>query len=349
MSLAPRQSPRHRAVRASVKPTLREFAAAGYQAARPQRPTSYDQILLSIDLLELWAGREVHCDELNRELLLSFRQWRIEERPLPVCPKHGFPMRRVRGRNWRCKQRGCCEKAIYLAPVKPATANGNIRVLNALWYEAVDQSLNREPKKRIKRLNEELDNLRCWTLADLAKMLAAAKLEPDDTLMPCAAADFWTALLNLCYDTASRIKALLRATPADLDLVSGTITLRSKTTKGKKCDVKTLRPATLDALRKIYDPELAYLLPWLLKPNALRARLRRILKRAGLPHTGKDLFHKIRRTTLTQVYIKSGGKIEVAQRYGNHSDPSVTRRYIDQTQIDETRKAAELLPDLEAG
>ena len=69
----------------------------------------------------------------------------------------------------------------------------------------------------------------------------------------------------------------------------------------------------------------------------LTAGLKRILTRAGLPTSERDLWHKIRRTFATQVNAKAG--IAMAQTLLGHSSPAITQRYIDPTQCPENNQA----------
>jgi hypothetical protein len=78
--------------------------------------------------------------------------------------------------------------------------------------------------------------------------------------------------------------------------------------------------------------------PW----RSLTDRLKQILQRAGLPDGRIHLWHKIRRTTATELTIKEG--IEAARKHLDHSAESVTRRYLDPRRLDETKHSAAILP-----
>ena len=329
-------------------PSLRKFVEQGYTQARPDlRPASLVQIYNSIDLLEIWAGAEVFCDRLNREFLLAFRAWRLEERPLPICQRHCYKMRPIRGTRYRCPQRDCPEKSIHVKQAKPATANKNVRTLVALWYEAIDQNFNSQSKQRIRPLKEDLDNLPCWEPQDVSAILKSCRQEPPELFLPCPTDCFWLALLLVVYDTGSRISAIMAATPADLDWTSGTLTLRAGTTKGHKCQVFGLSDQTLQALKAVHDPQRAYLFPWPYDRSqpgwrALTRRLKRILTRAGLPSSKIHLWHKVRRTTATELTIAQG--LEAAKEHLGHSSDRVTKRYVDRRRLDQTKRNARLLP-----
>lgn len=334
--------------------TLRAFLAGGYLESRPQQPKSLEQIELAVDMLHLWHGEEVFCDEIDREFLLAFRAWRLQDRPVPVCPRHELAMRLIRGTQYRCPQRDCRERSKHAAPVKPATANKSFRIIQALWFEAIDQGLNTSAKKRTRKLKEDLDNLPCWTQEELAAILASCALEDQrkqqrSFILPCRPAGFWRALILVIYDTGSRISAVMALRPADLDWRNRTVTLRAGTKKDRKCQVIGLDEQTFEALKAVYDPQRPYLFPWPYGHEkrdwrTLRNRYKEILRRAGLPDDRIRLFHCIRRTTATELTIASEGDLSVARKQLGHSAESVTERYIDRRRLDETQRNARLLP-----
>lgn len=329
------------------RPTLGAYCELFYFRDKPRlRPASRAQIGLVVGLLELWAGQEVFADDLSYEYLLAFQAWRIDSRPLPVCPKHAAEMRRSIGTTYRCPWSSCNESATYVAPVAAATANKNTRTLEALWHSAIGRGYNSQPRRKIERLPEELDNLPCFDPAELGRLLASCQRETD-LFLPVPAAAFWFALILTVYDTGARISAVMNAVPADLDLSAGTITLRAAEAKGRKCQVIGLSDQTLAALRAIYDATRPYLFPWpydRTQPGwkSLTKRFKRILRRADLPCGRIHLWHKIRRTTATQITIRLG--MQAAQDHLGHSHIDVTRRYIDQTKIDDTKRNARILP-----
>lgn len=330
----------------AARPTLDRLLELYLHAKPDQRQGSKDQLRLSVSMLEFWAKRELFCDELCESLLLDFRAWRIAKRPLPACPKHNAAMYCSSGTTFRCRQRGCTERASHAKTASAPTANKDVRTLHALWSHAVKIGFSAGPAVAIKALRENLDNQEAWTPQELGKIVAACRMQDEEIEMPCSSSDFWPAFALLKYETASRVGALMRATPADLDLESGTITLRSETTKGHKCHVYGLTPETLAEVKKIYDPTGAYLLPWPYgRTNndwrALRTRWKKILAMAGVKPS-KNPFHKMRRTSLTQIAKLAG--LAAAKEHAGHSHESVTQRYIDRRQLDEVRRNASLLP-----
>jgi integrase len=335
----------------AARPSLELFLRL-YTDARPDmRPASRGLLKNAASLVELWAGREVFVDEFSRDYLLAFRAWRVAGRELPIYPRTDCamaaqPLRRLRGTHWRCPAASCPHRARFVLTVAAPTANRDVRLLLALWNDAIDRGYNAHQKQRIKPLAEELDNLPCLDPDEVAAVLASCAAETD-LFMPVPAPDFWAALILAVYDCGSRISALMETVPADLDFSSGTITLRAKNTKQRGCQVIGLSDQTLDALRKIYDRERDYLFPWPYDRSqpgwsALGRRLKRILKRAQLPYGNKHLWHKFRRTTATWIAAALG--IEAAREHLGHSSVEVTKRYIDRTKLDATKRNARVLP-----
>jgi hypothetical protein len=108
-----------------------------------------------------------------------------------------------------------------------------------------------------------------------------------------------------------------------------------------------MAPVVREAIEQLIDldPDREFLFPWpydLPKPIAgtnktkrswrtLWSHYRRILKRAGLPVTRGDLFHRLRKTTIT--HIAAASDQENARKAGGHSSLKVTSRYIDPTKM----------------
>lgn len=337
----------------AARPSLRTLVGLefekSYLRARPDmREASVENIFSAINLLEVFSEQEVFCDQLDRDLLLDFRAWRLEERPPPKCEKHDYMMHKVRGTKYLCPQPGCREKAAHAPAVVAATANKDVRTLRALWQWAIDCGYNTRPLQRIVKLKEDLDNQEAWTLEEFGRILASCRQQPDELFVPCRMADLCEALAWVLYDVGSRISAVMNARPADLDWISGTLTLRAGTKKDRECQVYKLSDEALEALKKIYNPSNEFLIPW---PHdrtrrqwpALTERWKEILRRAGLSSGKKDVFHKMRRLTATQTVIETGD-IREAQRLLGHSQESVTKRYLDQRQLIQANRAGRILP-----
>lgn len=328
------------------RPTLTTLLDCHVLPAKPtMRPGSVALLRGVIKLAETWAAQTVYADQLSREYLLAFRAWRIEQRRPPDCPRHAWPMVKSNALRARCPSQLCAESAVYVPPVSSATANRDIRHLRALWWEAIDLGFNTAPKKRIKPLPEELDNLPCFDAPEISAILAACQQENDLFLANPPA--FWLALLLTVYDCGPRISVIMSTPPEHVDFGSGTIMLRARHQKQRKCQVVSLSEQTLEALKAIYDPAADYLFPWpydRTQPGwrALTKRLKRILERASQPFGRKHLWHKFRRTTATWVTVELG--IEAARELLGHSHVRVTDRYIDKTKLPKVKAQSRVLP-----
>lgn len=64
-----------------------------------------------------------------------------------------------------------------------------------------------------------------------------------------------------------------------------------------------------------------------------------------MPATGKDMFHKLRRSFAT--FIAAAGGMDLARAYCGHSHQSVTGRYVDPRFAGQRPRIAELFKDLQ--
>jgi len=206
----------------------------------------------------------------------------------------------------------------------PATAAKDRSQLRALWeFAARRRLLDRWPQIPLVRVPERIPE--AWMTDEFCRILASAAQERvryDGT----PAALIWRALLLVCYDTAERIGAAL---PLKWSAVRGRLILfRAEDRKGRRRDI--LREigeetqAALDAIRGDRGPE-DHVFPWPRGRSYLWKRLGIILKRAGLPATRRDKFHKIRKTTAS-YYAAAGHS---AQALLDHADPATTKKYLD--------------------
>jgi integrase len=163
-----------------------------------------------------------------------------------------------------------------------------------------------------------------WLQTEMERLLASAAQE-QVMLGDVPAADFWRALILTAYDTAERATALISIRWSDVR--GGHILFRAETRKGQRRDVlREIGSDTqeaLEAIRRGGPADLVF--RWPRTYSYLWTRLGVILKRAGLPSTRRDKFHKIRRTTAS-YYQAAGGS---AQALLDHTSPATTRRYLD--------------------
>ena len=223
---------------------------------------------------------------------------------------------------------------------KPATAAKDRSQIRALWELAARRRMvNEWPTISRIRVPERVPE--AWLTGEMESLLVSASLETS-RYVGIPAALWWRAILMVCYDTGERIGSVVSARWRDVR--GGSVLFVAENRKGKRRDIlRALKPETLAALQVIrFDREPGDLVfPWPRSRGYLWRRLEIILKRAGLPHDRSCKFHKIRRTTAS--YSAAAGLS--AQEILDHSDPKVTRRYIDPRIVTQPA-AADVIPPL---
>lgn len=139
-----------------------------------------------------------------------------------------------------------------------------------------------------------------------------------------AARLWWVSLHNVCWDSGERIGALMEARWPHL--AADYLTLPAEIRKGGRNDrVYHLHPETLAALELIRLPPRELIWPWDRSPNMLWLRYKNILKRAGLPHDRKSMFHRMRKSVASHFQAAGGNATALL----GHQDARTTRAYID--------------------
>lgn len=289
---------------ASARLTLRELLREHYRLERlcGCRDATLEQHELAITALEKTTGRELRPAEVNA-----------------ACLSAHF-------------------ERLVAAGHSPATANKQRAHLLALLRYAQEIGVIDE-LPRVKRLPVGKQQHEAWWPGELDAILAAA-VEETGLIGGVAAALWWPAFLLTDVNTGVRVSALMAARTAELDTGRGQIVVRWDTQKQRQDQGFDLWPVTAQALRSLdahgrglagvfddwpYDRGGAQ---W----TALGKCYKRILRRAGLPWTRRDLFHKLRRTFATW-FVRETGSIERCQMLLGHSTPEVTKGYLDWRQI----------------
>lgn len=205
-----------------------------------------------------------------------------------------------------------------------ATAAKDRANLRALWEFAARRRLI-DTWPTIPRIKVPERVPEAWLTEDFDKLLRAAADEPGH-VAGIPAGLWWRACLLLAYDTGERISAILALRWSQFRGTS--VLFRAEDRKGKRRDIlREISVQTADTMLAIRDGRDIddLVLPWEQHYTYVWARLKRILKRAGLPHGRRDKFHRIRRTTAS--YYEAAG--HSAQRLLDHSSPATTRGYLD--------------------
>jgi len=287
-------------------PTLAEFFQRTYSPQRllgksPQTVVAYRAALSLFDRL---AGRPVALSDLSDELLTACAARHL---------KGGFA---------------------------PATCNRLLRTVATIWRfahkrKAVSALPDVQKVKTPKRVPV------AWSAEEFNRLLATAA-ETSGHVGTIPAGSYWVALLLVLYDTGLRIGALMHLRRDALDLASGWLRVPADVQKQCADQAFRLHADTLASLRAMQVSNATDLLfPWPQSPRGLGRALRRILVRAGLSAGRRDLFHKIRRTSATNVADKLGRA--AAQDHLGHSCMSVTAAYLDPSKIHRVQ-AADAIP-----
>ena len=126
----------------------------------------------------------------------------------------------------------------------------------------------------------------------------------------------------------------------NLDLRRGILIVGADATKGNVEQLHRLGDDTLTLLDSLPRPERLLLFDWPRSPKYLQKCFRRILVDAGLPASRRDLFHRIRRTSYTEVYMALGPDA-ASQHAGHRSDMS--EYYLDRSRL-QPQDAIDVLP-----
>jgi len=182
-----------------------------------------------------------------------------------------------------------------------------------------------------------------WTAEEMQRLFAAAG-QAAGAVGTIPASQWFSAAIQLAYETGERIGALL-ATPAT-DYRRPTLTVQPAARKGgRRGRVYGLSDGLCDRLDRVVAHGHPELLPWPQAPTHVYHRLKAIMSVAGL--SGKRLaWHQIRRTAISQIAGAGGDPVAFA----GHASPAVTKRWnLDPRMSERGPKPHELLPPLDGG
>lgn len=209
-------------------------------------------------------------------------------------------------------------------PRSPASVNKERANVLAIWRFACrkgyvtiwpDVPMEREPE-RIPQ---------AWSKSQLETLLRCCKHETGE-IAGINAADWWTALHLVCWDTGERIGAVVGLLWDNVDLEKMSLLVRAETRKGGKRDrLYVISSDTKVALKKIYRPNAELVFPWPYVRNYIWNRYEKILAKAGLPTDRKSKFHRMRRSVASHAEAAGGNATELL----DHSRRSVTVAYLD--------------------
>lgn len=234
----------------------------------------------------------------------------------------------------------------YLANGRSAASvNSYTRPIKAiLRFAAEDEEqvlLGQLPK--IRMVHERRNSPLALTIEEFSKILArVAALSGQMCGYP--AADWWTAVLLTAWETGLRMRALISLRTVDLLWEDQGIFSQADVAKDREAAWFSLQPATLEAIKKIYDPMRELLFPRTLAMSTIGKKFRGILDTSGIyaPRGAGMCFHRIRRSKASYTELAGGD----AQRALGHSSRSVTERYLDPRIVGRINQPMMPLPQL---
>jgi integrase len=247
----------------------------------------------SVNTFGRWLGREPTLADLNEDLMV---RWLTDKRK----------------NSWAA-----------------ATCNARLRPLLTMWRYAKQRRypLPEGDLNLIQRFREPLNQPTAWTEEEMGRLIDSARLARG-RLAGIPAASWWVSLILTLYDTGLRRKAAFGIRVDELDFTTHILRVPAERMKNRVEQYFRLHPQTMEAIADSFPPRRQLLFPFPYTHHlAIYDRLRAILRRAGLPTTSKDLFHKIRRTTASHI-ARVAGEAMAIQQLG-HRDQSTIRRYVD--------------------
>lgn len=229
-----------------------------------------------------------------------------------------------------------------LASSHAATSANSFRArMLAVWRSAYDDGLlDSLPRtKLIRRLPEEHDPPEAWTVEEVGQLVFTAS-QTSDMVGDITASDFWVSLLLTTYWTGCRIGALMKTTTDNYR--AGSLLVRNQ--KNHRSQLYSL-PESCCEMIDATDPSSRNMLwPWPYGRRWLWTTMRRIVERSGIPcpRTGRQLFHRIRRTTLSYCAIVDPA---IAQRQAGHASYQTTLSSYIAPKIIHAKTAADVLPE----
>ncbi len=226
----------------------------------------------------------------------------------------------------------------------PATVNSHRAKLLALWRCAWRKRLVDDLPRDVPKLREPKRVPVAWTVSEVSRLVAQCRALTGK-VGPVPAADFWTSLVLVAWETAERVGALLQAEQQDCDLDHRTLLVRPDTTKTDAGRLYSLGEDTVATIAKILHPDHRLVWHWPHKRRWFFTVFRRIVEGAGLS-AGKhnDLFYKLKRSNLS--YTAAGGGIELARQQAGHDHARTTLRHYVDPRIARQPSARDVLPPL---
>lgn len=206
----------------------------------------------------------------------------------------------------------------------PATANKVRSQIVALWNFAAKRGLV-ATWPAVRKYREYKREPTAWTKEQLAALFEAASRQKGK-VGSVPAHLWWLALLSLLWDTGLRIGAVLKIEWGQVDFQRGYLLVLAEQQKDGEDQWFRLHEHTLQLLTLMKE-ESGRVFIWHRAKNLMWREYGRLLKRAGLPNTRRDKFHRIRRSVASHFEAAGGNATELL----GHSCRQVTKLYLDAT------------------
>lgn len=208
----------------------------------------------------------------------------------------------------------------------PVTANMKASYLKTLARTAKRKKYIAEDLSNVDKLRAPRRLPTAWTAAEMEKIIESCRL-CTGRIGGVPAAPWWVAFVLTAYDTGLRRRALLSIRFTEIDFESGLLRVPAENMKTAVEQVFKLHPQTIEAILATVPPDRDLAFPHHQNLDSVYCRYKTILTRAGLPCTGRDMFHKLRRTCASHIASKMGLALAIKQL--GHLDQSCINRYVD--------------------
>jgi len=239
-------------------------------------------------------------------------------------------------------QQVCNYLTAYAQRWSARSTNDQRQRLLMLWTAAYKRRLTKQPPQPdlIRVLPFDTEPPEAWCFAQVQQLMEQVdRLRGSVGDLP--AAWFWRSLFLSTYWTGCRIGALT-ATPSDCYRSGEGVLVRKQ--KNHKPQWFCLPLTCCEAIDATKPGEHAKLWPWPYCRRHLFTVARQVIEAAGLPYpkTGRQLFHRMRRTTLT---LCASVDLELARRQAGHADSRTTIEHYIDPRLARGQSAADVLPD----
>lgn len=166
-----------------------------------------------------------------------------------------------------------------------------------------------------------------WSQKEVQKIFEACQDVGGGKICGIRPRYWWGGLHHVLWDTGARIGEVLALRWAWLNPTTGSLLVPAEVRKGQERDMSyRLSPECLTALELMREPKRDLIFPYPHQQKYLWTEYKKILKRAGLPHDRKCMFHRMRRSVASHVQA-AGHDASVMLA---HSSADLTRKsYLD--------------------